>query len=459
MKKKKGEREEARIEGSSLRKNGSGPLAVPRLLHPETMVEKAAFLLGSDAWEEVVVGLTVTTGRCLREIMKTGVLSPYKRYSLLFSAELERLDEVVGPFELPTLVEADRVIAGWQRVRTARSCAQMSEEEVCERYRPLVRASARKQFAELVALERDADGYTPLLRHVYAAIATRYYCPQHVSAQWFEAHVLGFDGSEKDDRVCRQWCQACQRPCAPLMIGDEADTLERRLGLKLGVEGYELLDWVKDWELEGGKQTRRSEKETAWEDEQEEDREPKSLEGTHGPVSPQEGGKSDQREAIPLWKPEGPRGGRRRKKESTPSGQRWPLSVFAETKARFDQIAQQLGTETQPQATLLALLTIAQVRRSLMDQVLSELSEEIEEGERGRGKEEEGTDEETDHFLNFLMDTYERQGYAVQVYFYQRFLQMVEPLVGKQDLRNPVEFLRRVLFAAFEEEGEDDTVR
>jgi hypothetical protein len=97
MKKKKSEREEARIEGRSLRKNESGPLAVPRLLHPETMVEKAAFLLGSDAWEEVVVGLTVTTGRCLREIVKTGVLSPYKCYSLLFSAWLERLDEVVGP--------------------------------------------------------------------------------------------------------------------------------------------------------------------------------------------------------------------------------------------------------------------------------------------------------------------------------------------------------------------------
>jgi hypothetical protein len=75
MKKKKGEREEARIGGRSLRKNESGTLAV---LHPEMMVEKAAFLLGSDAWEEVVVGLTVTTGRCVREIVKTGVLSPYE---------------------------------------------------------------------------------------------------------------------------------------------------------------------------------------------------------------------------------------------------------------------------------------------------------------------------------------------------------------------------------------------
>src|ERR1051326_2316490 len=104
-----------------------GPLwwYVRLIEEPETLVEKAHTLLASERWEEVVVGLTVVTGRCVPEILKTGVLGPKKRYALLCAAYRERIDEVVGPFELPTLVEADLVLSAWKRVRSQIACTSL----------------------------------------------------------------------------------------------------------------------------------------------------------------------------------------------------------------------------------------------------------------------------------------------------------------------------------------------
>src|SRR5579859_5624658 len=103
---------------------------------PDTLVKKARVLLESAMWEEVVVGLAVVSGRCLPEVLKTGVLVPKKRYSLLFTAYQEQVDQVLGPFELPTLVEAEMVLLAWQRVRSQVDCEAMPAQEICKRYRP-----------------------------------------------------------------------------------------------------------------------------------------------------------------------------------------------------------------------------------------------------------------------------------------------------------------------------------
>ena len=127
---------------------------------PEALVEKARALLSSEKWEEVVVGLTLVTGRCVPEILKTGVLFPKKRYSLLFTAHLEQIDEVVGPFELPTLVEAEQVLLAWQRVRDLFDCTHLGASQICRIYRPQVCAVAREHFAELLLIDAHGDLYT-----------------------------------------------------------------------------------------------------------------------------------------------------------------------------------------------------------------------------------------------------------------------------------------------------------
>ncbi len=212
---------------------------------PEAIVEKARCGLESQSWEEIVVGLTVTTGRCVPEILKTGVLFPNKPYTLLFSAYLEQIDEVVGPFELPTLVEAGLVLEAWQRVRRLLPCTQMDASALCLVYRPQVEACARAHFAELAALEASADGYTSLLRQIYALIAARYYCPNLVDRSWFMDLVQGLERKPSDDRIRAQWCGACRQPCGTYEIGNGAGGCDSRQGIKLELPGYDLLDCLK----------------------------------------------------------------------------------------------------------------------------------------------------------------------------------------------------------------------
>ncbi|GCF11399.1 protelomerase family protein [Dictyobacter arantiisoli] len=209
---------------------------------PDALVEKARELLSSERWEEEVVGLTLVTGRCVPEILKTGVLFPKKRYTLLFTAHLERIDEVVGPFELPTLVEAEEVILAWQRVRIALVCTHLNAEQICRTYRPQVSAVAREHFADLLAVDPHGDGYTPLLRRIYALIASRYYCPMRVVHEWFMDLVQGFDWSERDSRIYGQWCEECRRSCYTYAISDGAGNIAGGKGLKLEREGVEPLE-------------------------------------------------------------------------------------------------------------------------------------------------------------------------------------------------------------------------
>jgi hypothetical protein len=76
--------------------------AVGGIEQPDRLVKKAAALLWSERWEDIVVGLALSTGRCVPEVLKTGVMVPRKPYSLLFAAEQEQVDAVLGPFEIPT---------------------------------------------------------------------------------------------------------------------------------------------------------------------------------------------------------------------------------------------------------------------------------------------------------------------------------------------------------------------
>src|SRR6478609_5422664 len=109
----------------------SGWEAVGFIEQPDRLVKKAAALLTSERWEDMVVGLALATGRCVLEVLKTGVIVPRKPYSLLFAAYQEQVDAVLGPFEIPTLVEADQVLSAWQRVRTSLDCSPVPACEIC----------------------------------------------------------------------------------------------------------------------------------------------------------------------------------------------------------------------------------------------------------------------------------------------------------------------------------------
>jgi len=415
---------------------------------PEVLVERAHTLLSSERWEEVVVGLTVVTGRCVPEILKTGVLVPKKRHALLFAAYLEQIDEVVGPFELPTLVEADLVLSAWKRVRSQISCTSLSAEEVCARYRPQVAAAARGQFAELVGVDAFADGYTPLLRQVYASIAARYYCPTQVDRSWFMDLVQGVEQSEKDRCVRAQRCDACQRACFTYKIGNGVGNVDGSLGIKLELPGYDLLDCLKERERgEEAEEQVSTPLEVA-------DGDGEIVELASRIVVLDQDGNMDGRQDI--------KQGREMleefKEPAAVDGEDETCEMWVrdETRARFDQVMQQLGVQSDDEA-LVALLDIDRQRRAVESQVMNRLMEGIkkvaaskESVRSGEGIEREEVDEEDDvpdRVVNALIDTYEEQTYAFQVYLYQQMSQLLLPLVeslGTQD-HDPIVTLRALI--------------
>lgn len=223
---------------------------------PDQLVKQAAGMLWSAQWEDVVVALALLTGRCLPEVLKTGVLWPKKRYSLLYSAYQEQTDAVLGPFELPTLVEAEWVLGAWQRVRTLLECASLPAGEICARYRPAVCQRAEQQFAQSVPVNEHTDWYAPLYLRVYPLIATRYYCPIEKKFVWFQEVIRGFEWPRCSyEGACKPHCQECVRPCSFYVVGDGVNNIDGAQGIKLDQEGVAPLERIQKqkYEEEAGK--------------------------------------------------------------------------------------------------------------------------------------------------------------------------------------------------------------
>lgn len=213
---------------------------------PEAIVEKAKELLASRRWEEVVVGVTITTGRCVSEILKTGVVWPKSRYTLWFAVSAPEGADCVVPFEIPTLVESDVVLEAWQRVRRMKDCRAVAAQDVCERYRPQVRQAAVEQVSHLMPQDDMTDGYTPLLRCIYARIAARYYCPVNKRTDQFLEYVQHGCWSTVQNRSRAHGCAACWESTYQYVVKDGTGNIDGRQGMKLSQGGVELLECCKD---------------------------------------------------------------------------------------------------------------------------------------------------------------------------------------------------------------------
>lgn len=213
---------------------------------PDAIVEKAKELLASRRWEEVVVGLTITTGRCVSEVLKTGVVWPKGRYTLWFAVAAPEGANRVVPFEVPTLVESDVVREAWQRVRRLKDCRAVAAQDVCERYRPQVRQAAVEQVSHLMPQDDPTDRYTPLLRCIYARIAARYYCPVNKRTDQFLEYVQRGHWSSSLLRSGALGCEECWMPTCQYVIKDRTGNIDGRQGMKLSQGGVELLECCKD---------------------------------------------------------------------------------------------------------------------------------------------------------------------------------------------------------------------
>ncbi len=162
------------------------------LVDPSAIVACGESLLHMDTWPELVLGLGLTTGRTLAELLKTGMFRPKTAYSVLFSGPQTVYEQMGAFFEVPTLVRAQLVLDALSRVRQifGMQFAFVERREIGRQCGQPVKQAAYRHFGNLIPLRPgEQDLYKALSRGVYGCLAVRYYCPSWVDERQYLATI------------------------------------------------------------------------------------------------------------------------------------------------------------------------------------------------------------------------------------------------------------------------------
>ncbi len=205
---------------------------------PQAIVQRAGELLDSPYWPELAAGLVAVTGRRSTEILSTATFTVKTAFSVIFTGSLKRRGEKVNlSFEIPTLIEADRVVTAQQRLRSMLSLEGLdTPQKVNARYGAAVVQAVEQHFTGLVPPRDGEDLYTHLFRSVYAAIAVNWFCPPTVATHEFKAHIQGhFQVLEAEsDELKRSYVAGRHY--------DDYATHDPQRGIKLSHPGVALLE-------------------------------------------------------------------------------------------------------------------------------------------------------------------------------------------------------------------------
>ncbi len=211
---------------------------------PDAIVARGADLLRSGRWEDIALGLAVTTGRRLTEILKTAVFHPMSRYTVQFEGQLKQKAERLSPYEIPTLVEADLVIEATRRLRTLLDCSSLDNTEVERRYGPVLRSTADRHFQGVIPKRtgREASLFVHLFRAIYGAIARLYFAPPTVNGLVYlatiEGHYWLLRANSEEQR--RNYLSTLHYD--DYKIGDGYGNIDGRQGIRLGESGVKVLN-------------------------------------------------------------------------------------------------------------------------------------------------------------------------------------------------------------------------
>lgn len=224
----------------ALRERREHPGFVP---DPEAVVAKAASLLESSSWQDVALGLSVLTGRRVTEILKTGSLHPQTDWTVEFEGQLKKRNEVLPPYEIPTLLRADLVLAAWHRLRGLLDCSALTKEEVDARYASEVRAVATRHFGALVPTRvgHEEQLYTHLFRCIYGQIAKLYYCPDTRPYVDYLAEIYGHYWYKDEPDSQKRMNLSSTIHYMDYLIGAGPGQVDLRQGIKLGEPGVVVL--------------------------------------------------------------------------------------------------------------------------------------------------------------------------------------------------------------------------
>ncbi|MBO0793823.1 MAG: hypothetical protein J2P36_23125 [Ktedonobacteraceae bacterium] len=211
---------------------------------PDEVVARIERLLQSDHWAEVAAGLSCATGRRLAEVVRFAVFREKSLYTVLFSGQ-RKTDHAVE-YEIPTLVQAQLVIAAWQRLRSLRDFSLVPSDSISSNFGPAVKAVVNDSFADLIeALPGRAELYTHMLRAAYPRLAMFFFLPPRVQEIAYASAILGHVANR--DGVLVPNYQASLYYMSYKIMGEDG-SIDGREGVKLGEPGVDVLEQFKEKE-------------------------------------------------------------------------------------------------------------------------------------------------------------------------------------------------------------------
>jgi hypothetical protein len=226
----------------------------------EAIVAKARELLTSKSWPDVVVGLAVVTGRRLSEIMKVGELHPKSLYTVIFSGQLKRKDEVLKPYEIPVLVEAPMVLAAWAGLRKMVDCSKMETEMIGKTYDKAVGEAAVRHFSGLVPVRDDRVSlFAHLFRDVYPCVAYFYFAPEGIHDIAYLPTILGHYWSVGGQQQ-RNYQSSLRYLAYRISDAEVYRHKGKRQGVRLDEPGVEILEVFKPKPVTAGGSKKKEQK-------------------------------------------------------------------------------------------------------------------------------------------------------------------------------------------------------
>jgi hypothetical protein len=222
-----------------------------RIDDPEAIVRLCEDLLRRPEWYHLALGVTISTGRRVTEVLKTGVFSPKTAYTLWFKGQLKTKADDLEAYEIPTLAPADLVLAAISRLRQLQDCSQMSNDAVSQRFGPLMRQMADQHLSTLIPKKDEAQNlYTHLSRSIYGRLCVLYHCPPAVFDLAYMAHILGHYWYFREQDEKKRANLDSTLHYMDYVIGDGRGNLDGRRGIWLSTKsGVEVLDaFRKEWE-------------------------------------------------------------------------------------------------------------------------------------------------------------------------------------------------------------------
>lgn len=171
------------------------------------------------------------------EVLKTAILEPKSKYIIIMAGGQAKTRGENRVYDMPTLIEADRVLQGYQILRDIFDATHLNEAQM-KRWINGVRDKVIEEFSDLIPTLRRLSGEktvnTQRLRSVYDAICVFYYCPPQVKDFVYVKAINGHKAQGKADAAMHYLDYA---------IADEviAKYGGRRQGIKLNDPEVEII--------------------------------------------------------------------------------------------------------------------------------------------------------------------------------------------------------------------------